>query len=120
MSKQALGQAGEEQAAAFLARKGYRISARNFRARVGEIDIIAWQDRRTLVFVEVKTRRGDLFGAPAQAVDARKRKKILMTASWYLRQEHLEDCFCRFDVIEVYAMQDAAWRIRHYEGAFEM
>ena len=120
MSRLTLGRAGEEQAAAFLTRKGYRIAARNYRAKVGEIDIIAWQDSHTLAFVEVKTRRGEVFGAPAQAVNAHKRRKIIMTAAWYLRQEHLEDCFCRFDVIEVYAMVGAAWRIRLYEGAFEM
>ena len=120
MSRQELGQRGEECAAAFLERKGYRIAARNYRAKVGEIDIIAWQDRETLVFVEVKTRQGCLFGAPAQAVDAYKRKKIILTATQYLRQRRLGDCFCRFDVIEVYAMPAAPWRVRHYEGAFEM
>jgi len=120
MSRQELGQRGEECAAAFLERKGYRIAARNYRAKVGEIDIIAWQDRETLVFVEVKTRQGCLFGTPAQAVNAHKRKKIILTATQYLRQRRLGDCFCRFDVIEVYAMPTAPWRVRHYEGAFEM
>ena len=120
MRKQQLGRAGEDEAAAFLKKKGYVLAARNYRAKVGEIDIIAWQDAQTLVFVEVKTRQGCLFGTPAQAVDAHKRKKIILTATQYLRQRRLGDCFCRFDVIEVYAMPAAPWRVRHYEGAFEM
>ena len=58
--------------------------------------------------------------AEKKAVDAHKRKKIILTATQYLRQRRLDDCFCRFDVIEVYAIPTAPWRIRHYEGAFEM
>ena len=120
MSRQELGQRGEECAAAFLERKGYRIAARNYRAKVGEIDIIAWQDRETLVFVEVKTRTGLSYGKPAEAVNYYKQRKIIRTAQWYLLEKHIDGCRCRFDVIEVYAMTAGAWKVRQIEGAFEM
>ena len=115
-----LGRAGEDEAASFLKRKGYVLAARNYRAKVGEIDIIAWQDARTLVFVEVKTRTGLSYGKPAEAVNYAKQRKIIRTAQWYLLQKHIAGCRCRFDVIEVYAMTVGAWRVRQIEGAFEM
>ena len=119
MSNQSLGRAGEEAAADFLRQKGYEILARNYRARVGEIDLIAWQKPRTLIFVEVKTRHGDSFGQPALAVNFHKKQKIIMTAHWYLRENRREDCYIRFDVVEVYAMPGGTFRLRHYESAFE-
>lgn len=114
-----LGKAGEDEAEAYLKRKGYVIAARNYRAKVGELDIIAWENPRTLVFVEVKTRTGLQYGKPAEAVNYYKRKNIIRTAQWYLMEKHLRECYCRFDIIEVYAMTDGAWKIRHIEGAFE-
>ena len=66
-----LGAFGERLAAAHLEAKGYRIRARNYRCREGEIDIVA-QDGDTLVFVEVRTRRGDALGGPAESVTATK------------------------------------------------
>ncbi|MCI6101068.1 MAG: YraN family protein [Selenomonas sp.] len=120
MRKQQLGRAGEDEAAAFLKKKGYVLAARNYRAKVGEIDIIAWQDAQTLVFVEVKTRTGLSYGKPAEAVNFYKQRKIIRTAQWYLMEKHLSDCRCRFDVIEVYAMTAGAWKVRQIEGAFEM
>lgn len=119
MKNQILGSQGEQAAADFLQRQGYVICARNFRAAVGEIDIIAKMGD-VLAFVEVKTRRGSKYGTPAQAVNFHKQKKIIQTAKWYLRQEHLEDrCFCRFDVLEVYAVPGQKWQVRHLPGAFE-
>ncbi|MDY6267755.1 MAG: YraN family protein [Selenomonadaceae bacterium] len=114
-----LGRAGEDEAATFLKRKGYVLAARNYRVKVGEIDLIAWQDEKTLVFVEVKTRTGLQYGKPAEAVNYYKQRKIIRTAQWYLMEKHLQDCRCRFDVIEVYAMTDGAWQVRQIEGAFE-
>ncbi|PIQ97014.1 MAG: YraN family protein, partial [Nitrospinae bacterium CG11_big_fil_rev_8_21_14_0_20_56_8] len=70
-----LGQEGERKAADFLRSKGYRILQRNFRCAAGEIDIIA-EDRKTVVFVEVKTRSGEGVGHPSLAVTPAKQKKI--------------------------------------------
>ena len=117
MSNKILGDQGESYAADYLRRQGCRILVRNYRTKVGEIDIIA-DDHGVLVFVEVKTRRGVRCGMPAEAVDYRKRKKIVQTAYWYLRANHAETHLCRFDVIEVYAM-DRGWNIHHIKNAFE-
>ena len=117
--KKVLGKAGEDEAAAFLQRKGYTIAARNYRTKVGELDIIAWENPRTLVFVEVKTRTGLQFGKPAEAVNFYKQKNIIRTAQWYLMEKHLTETYCRFDVIEVYAMAGGTWECRQIEGAFE-
>ena len=117
MSNQTLGAQGEDRAAAYLTARGCIIYERNFRVKSGEIDIIA-DDRGTLVFVEVKTRTGTQYGTPAQAVDFRKRNKIIQTAYWYLRQRQIDNRPCRFDVIEVYAVR-GDWQVHHIKGAFE-
>ena len=139
MKNQILGSQGEQAAADFLQQQGYKICARNFRVPVGEIDIIARQGEvlafvevktrhgnrfgtpaQVLAFVEVKTRHGNRYGTPAQAVNFHKQKKIIQTAQWFLRQKHLEDkCFCRFDVVEVYALPEGKWQVHHLPGAFE-
>lgn len=117
MDNKLTGSQGEEMAAEYLVRQGYRICARNYRVKVGEIDIIASLPG-LVAFVEVKTRRSLRCGTPAQAVGYHKQQKIIRTALWYLRQMHMEDCFCRFDVIEVY-LQNQQNKIRHIKGAFE-
>lgn len=117
MDNKSLGSRGEEVAALYLVRHGYAILERNFRVPAGEIDIVAGQGD-TVVFAEVKTRRSAACGYPAQAVDYHKQQKIILTAKWFLRQRHLEECPCRFDVLEVYVRGDTC-RIRHIEGAFE-
>ncbi len=117
MDTKELGRQGEAAAAEYLAGHGYRIYARNFRAPVGEIDIIAGQPG-LVVFVEVKTRRSLRCGTPATAVNYRKQQKIIQTARWFIRQRHLEECLCRFDVIEVY-VGSGGLQIRQLQGAFE-
>lgn len=117
MDNKSLGSRGEEAAALYLKRHGYEILERNFRVPAGEIDIVAGIGN-ILVFAEVKTRRSGKCGQPAQAVDYRKQQKIIMAAKWYLRQRHLEECPCRFDVLEVYAHGETC-HIRHLTGAFE-
>ena len=117
--RKTLGAAGEAAAAAHLQGKGWRILARNFRIRSAEIDIVA-DDRGTVVFVEVKTRSSTRFGTPGQAVNRRKQEKIIRAAQIFLRQERLEGCPCRFDVVEVYVHPGGTLSIRHLPGAFEL
>ncbi len=93
-----LGIAGEERAAQFLKSKGYRLLERNFSAPYGEIDIIA-QDKKTLVFVEVKTRAYTAFGGPLMAVTPAKQRKIALTAQAYLKAKGLKFDSIRFDVV---------------------
>ena len=118
MEAKALGDFGEEQAARCLRRKGYRIVERNFRCRQGEIDIIA-EKGGYIVFVEVKERRDARFAAAREFVTAAKQRRILTAAQLYLAQSGSERQ-PRFDVIEVYAPQGAAGKVRieHIENAF--
>lgn len=119
MDTKRLGDLGEQAAADYLLSRGYKISARKFRVPVGEIDLIA-EKASVVVFVEVKTRRTVRCGTPAQSVDYRKQQKIIRTACWYIRQRHLDERLCRFDVIEVYCTPGGSFSVRHIENAFEV
>lgn len=91
----------EDLAAAFLESEGYRILERNYRDRLGEIDIIA-KDGDYLVFVEVKYRRDTKKGYPEEAVSTKKQQRIRHTALWYLyRHGYSEETPCRFDAVSI-------------------
>lgn len=115
-----IGQCGEDAAAAFLKKKGYKIIKRNYKNKIGEIDIIA-KNNEDMVFVEVKTRSSEKFGTPAEAVTYYKKQKIVNTAKWYLAQNQTE-LNVRFDIIEVYGkFTDTSFelsRINHFEQVF--
>ena len=106
-----LGDAAEARAAAYLAAHGYQIVERNFRAKVGEIDIIA-KDGDTVVFVEVRSRSSAAFGLPQETVGAAKRRKLQLTAQLYVQARGL-DCPMRFDVIA-----EGPEGLEHIEDAF--
>ena len=118
--RRSLGARGERAAARLLRRRGYRIVARGFRLRDrGEIDLVA-VDGRTVVFVEVKTRRGDARGRPAEAVDARKQRRLTRLATAFLRRHDLLGCSARFDVVAVTWPADRGRpAIEHIPHAFE-
>ncbi|MCC7418117.1 MAG: YraN family protein [Acidobacteria bacterium] len=99
-SRTAFGETGEDLACAELERRGYAIIARRYRLRGGELDIIA-RDGPTLVFVEVKARRGRAFGAAGEAVTAWKRRRIAQLAADFVARHRLAGCRCRFDVVTV-------------------
>lgn len=111
------GRRGEEAAASHLAARGYRILHRNWRCRLGELDIVA-EDKGTIVFVEVRTRaaRGR-FGTPAESVDARKRRKLAALAQTYLAMTGRRNAHVRFDVIACTAQPDGKLDIEHIPGA---
>jgi putative endonuclease len=115
--RQALGKWGEEQAVQYLRNQGLKILERNFRTPVGEIDIVA-QSRKELLFVEVKTRRGDRFGLPQEAVGVRKQRQIIRTAQWYLQQKGGGKLQPRFDVVAILCQSDKAVKIQHLPNAF--
>ena len=100
MDARLLGSWGEAQAAEYLRCRGFRILAMNFRCRLGELDIVA-EDRRYLVFVEVKLRSAGAIGLPREFVDARKQERLRRAAACYLSTHDL-DAPARFDVAEVY------------------
>ena len=100
MSRDNLGPLGEEVAACFLKMRGTRILERGYRHNRREIDIIAW-DGRCVLFVEVKTRRGDRRGTPGSAVTRTKRQHIRSVARGYLAERGAGGAPVRFDVIEI-------------------
>ena len=113
-----LGVQGEDIAASWLESKGMRILERNFRCRIGEIDLIG-QMGDTLAFVEVRGRSSDAWGAPAESVDTRKRQKLRKVAEWYLCQRGKADCPCRFDVVSLlYDQEGDNAQISWYPNAF--
>jgi putative endonuclease len=106
-NKRGFGAEGEDYAAAYLAKNGFEIICRNFRfGRLGEIDIIA-HEAEYICFIEVKTRSSNLFGSPAEAVDARKQLKIRQLALVYLKKYNLSESFIRFDVAEIVCRKDS-------------
>ena len=111
---------GEALAAEYLRKKRYTLVAAGYRCRFGEIDLIV-QDRKHLVFVEVKLRKSADFAKAMEYVDRRKQDKIRITASMYLSQNPTK-LQPRFDVIEIYAPEGTATQnpeIRHMEDAFQ-
>lgn len=102
-NKRRLGAVYESRAADYLKQRGYQILERNFRCHFGEIDVIAKKDGY-LVFIEVKFRSTGTYGAPQEAVDYRKQKRISNAASFYLYKHHYPaDAPVRFDVAAVSA-----------------
>lgn len=91
------GEAAEALAAAFLTAQGLTITERNYRCRFGEIDLVA-RDGATLVFVEVRQRRSDDFGTPAESITSRKRVRLLAAARHYLARCRGTPP-CRFDAV---------------------
>jgi putative endonuclease len=110
--KDRVGHAGEVAALAYLKEQGYRILARDWRSRLGQIDIVA-EDGETLVLIEVKARRGTAFGTPEEAVDERKRRKLRMLLELYRAQTHRQKQPCRIDVIGL--MMDGGLTVTNVE-----
>lgn len=100
MEKKELGKKGEELALQFLKKKGYRILEKNYVCKLGEIDLIA-QEKDTLAFVEVKTRRSTAFGPPQMAVDQKKQEQLSKAALQFLKERRLEEAKARFDVVAI-------------------
>lgn len=95
-----LGSAGERLALTYLARMGWEILQTNFRCRCGEIDIVA-REGDCIVFVEVRTRRGNADTNPAESVGHRKQQRLVRAAAEYLSRRDMWGKPCRFDVVEV-------------------
>jgi putative endonuclease len=114
-----LGEQGERHAARFLRRRcKYRIVATRRRMRYGEIDIIA-VDGKTVVFVEVKTRRSETGPRPALAVDDHRRRRMTRAATAFLKSHGLLEYPARFDIVEVIWPEEAKRpQIQHHPNAF--
>lgn len=116
--RRALGAEGERRACEWLVARGWRIAGRNVRAGGVELDLIATRGR-TVAFVEVKTRRHRGAGLPEDAVDARKRERLVRGAAAWLAAYGRPGWRARFDVIAVEPDDAGGWRVRHLEGAFD-
>jgi putative endonuclease len=112
-----VGKAGEDAAAAHYTGRGYLVIARNWRCRIGELDLIAVRGD-TLVVCEVKTRRGSSFGAGYEAVDARKRAKLRSVAEAFLQTDPRLPSGVRFDVASVALARDGSASVHVFEDAF--
>lgn len=113
-----LGKSGEEAAVNLLKEKGYKIIARNYKSKLGEIDIVA-KDRDTLCFIEVKTRQNDSFGIPLESVAFRKQRQISKAALLFLKEKNLFQKKARFDVVSIINTQEKP-RIELIKNAFDL
>jgi putative endonuclease len=111
---QNLGTWGEDQALAHLLSKGLVLLDRNFRVVVGEVDLIM-DDKGTLVFVEVKTRRSLQYGSPEESITQTKKEKIYKAAIEYIERNQLDPCDWRMDVVAIEcSIVNEVTRIDHY------
>jgi putative endonuclease len=114
-----LGQRGERAAGRYLRSLGYEIVGRRERGRLGELDLVA-VDGRTIVFIEVKTRRSHDAGHPAEAVGPEKQRRLTRLALAYLKRHELLEFASRFDVMAITWPQGARKpAIEHIRNAFE-
>lgn len=101
LNKREFGAELEALACKYLHQNGCKIITTNFLCKLGEIDIIA-EDKNTLVFIEVRYRKQSGFGGALESVGAKKRQRIIKTASYYLQQNKLTNKRqCRFDVFAI-------------------
>lgn len=99
-TKNNFGKIGEALACNYLKREGYRILDRNYRTKIGEIDIVA-KDGKVLAFVEVKARQSDAYGLPEESINIKKMYKLTRLAQLYISQKKLYDAEARFDVVSI-------------------
>lgn len=120
MNRKEIGNKGETESCLHLCKMGYKVIHRNYRCRIGEIDIIAVDPGGVLVFVEVRSRTKVKHGIPEESVDFRKQNKLRMLAQQYLlAHPKLSNSPCRFDVIAVYFDENHRIKsINHIENAF--
>lgn len=111
-----LGKWGEDKAAAYLERKGFRIIERDWRMGHRDIDIVAI-DSDTLVIVEVRTRRNNAFMEPEQSIDRKKIRSLMIAANTYVKT-HRTDFPVRFDAVTVLGTNDSDCQINHIEDVF--
>ncbi|MDI7275333.1 MAG: YraN family protein [Anaerolineae bacterium] len=111
-ARQGLGRRGEDLAASYLEAQGCRIVARNYRCPLGEADLVV-RDGECLVFVEVRTRRGDQWGTPEESVTRPKQARMLQVAEHYLAEHHAWDADWRIDLVAVDL--DAHGRLRRLD-----
>ncbi|HEY7063997.1 MAG TPA: YraN family protein [Chloroflexota bacterium] len=115
----AVGTAGEALAAGWLERQGYRVLARNYRCRGGEVDVVA-DDRGELVFVEVRTRRAGGLVGPEESVTRRKQERLVRAAEHYLQAHGAAERPWRVDLVAIEVSAGGrVQRVEHYRSILE-
>jgi len=117
-SRKVLGKWGERRCEKFLRKGGFKILARNFSCKTGEIDLVAADTDGSIVFVEVKTRADEKFAAAESSITPAKKKKLTRTARYFLSSGNIEDRPYRFDVVTIILPPAGRERIIHYKNAF--
>jgi len=113
MNNRKVGFEGERKALKLLQKKGYKLIEKNFKCKIGEVDLIV-ERKKTLIFVEVKFRKNNKMGSPLEAVNMKKQRKIIKTSQFFLLLNNkYENYNKRFDVIGVTTND-----MIHIEGAF--
>jgi len=105
-------------ACGFLKENGYEILEKNYKCKLGEIDVIARRQGR-LAFIEIKTRTTAEFGTPQEAVNLPKQEKIFKVAQWYMKEKKLAKTPISFDVVAILWKEGQAPEIRLITDAFE-
>lgn len=113
------GRKGEDLAQAFLKKQGYRIIGRNYKTRLGELDIIG-EDRGTVVFIEVRSASSKAFGSPEYSIDRKKKNQIAKIAVSYIKERGLENRDCRFDVVCVEGVNSPEPKLNLIKNAFAL
>ena len=113
-----MGAWGEDQAVKYLKNKGFIILEKNYRCKLGEMDLITL-DGEYLVFVEIKTRRSYAYGMPGEAVGKGKQLKYIQMAALYIKEKGLNGRPIRFDIIEVMSYEQDRGTINHIPNAFQ-
>ena len=114
-SKKNTGLLGENIAVRYLQDKGYTIRTRNWTDRWAELDIVAEKDK-TLVFIEVKTRKGTTAGTPEDQITIYKRLTLWRSMQRYLIKENLREMNHRLDILAIQLLNDRKYRLKHYKN----
>lgn len=112
------GQAGEASACRYLERHGLVLIERNYRCRMGELDLIM-RDNEYLVFVEVRIRSNPNYGNPAETVTRRKQTRLIRAAAYYLQRQRL-NLPCRFDIVAISSEANGEQRLQWIKNAFQV
>lgn len=118
--RKALGKRGEEEACKYLEKMGYRLLERNYRCKLGELDIVAKDLLGMLAFIEVRSRSGKNFGLPEESINYTKKNKLRALANYYLMTKpEFTRLPCRFDIIAAYFNKEGQLeKINHIKNAF--
>jgi putative endonuclease len=112
-----LGAYGENQACKYLKKKGYQILKKDFRCKIGQIDIIA-RDGDTLCFIEVKCRSSCSFGQPEEAITWKKKQRIKKIAEYYMLRKRITNTDIRYDAVSILEPDDDKKQISLIKNAF--